>query len=303
MIRRSSYVFTLCVGLLAWSPVALAGSQCHIVDHTGPSLTPAWRHAVDSLERELAASTSVTCDWADLVLTEEGGGVRVSAKAHDGRETSRRVGSPSGLSAVAFGLLAVAPGEPTPLPEDPLETPPPPEPVPPKAPPAPPEWDVSLSAATGVRGAFPSNVLLSDVEARVDVRVHASLLTLHVRAAPFVLAMSGPYDSDSFQETAFGLGAGHRFQLGRLAIAITGTADVAYVWIENDLLNASSERAQLRLGAVARLGYPLGRAVRLSAALDADVSPTDLLNGPAPAGLPPYPIFTVGVRLGVEVML
>ena len=302
MTRRSSPAFLLCLGLLAWSSSSSAGSQCHIVDHTGPSLASAWRRAVDSLERELAASTSVTCDWADLILTEDGGGIRVIAQAHDGRETSRRVGSPAGLSAVAFGLLAVAPGEPKPLPDDPLEIPPPSEPTPVRALP-PPDWDVSLSAATGVRGAFPSNVLLSDVEARVDVRVHESLLTLHVRAAPFVLAMHGPYDSDSFQETAFGLGVGHRFQLARLTLSLTGTADVAYIWIENDALNASAERAQLRLGAVARAGYALGRRLRLNATLDGDISPTDLLNGPAPVGLPPYPIFTVGARFGVEVML
>ncbi len=293
-----------CLATLASSASAHAGSTCRVIDRTDPStLTPAWRSAVESLEREVAASLDAACQGVELVLTTDGGGVRVTATAADGRATSRRVTAPVGLSAVAFGLLAAAPGESAVLPPDPHEVPPPPEPPGPPAPPPPPDWGISVSASSGIRAAFPSDVLLTDFEVRADLLTHDWLVTIHVRAAPLVLAMPGTYDLDSFQETAFGLGFGRQIHLGRAVLAVTGSADVAYVWIESDPLNESSERAQLRLAAVARLGYPVSHAVRLNAAVDAELSPTGLVNGASDPGLPAYPAVTLGLRLGAEVML
>jgi hypothetical protein len=299
------------VALLAavWPSVGIASPTCRVVDHLDvSSLTPAWRVAVESLHRELAASLDAACDGVELALSEDHGGVRVTARARDGRETNRRVATPVGLSAVAFGLLSAAPGEAlpgdvAPAAPDPLEIPPPPEPPPPRPPPPPPEWGVSVSASTGVRAELPSDVLLSEFEVRADLQLHGWLVMVHVRAAPIVLALPGPYDVDAFQESVFGLGFGRQVKLGRAVLALTGVADVAYVWVENDALNLSSERAQLRIAAVARIGVPVSKAVRLNAALDADASPTEPIGGPSGAGLPAYPIVTFGLRVGAEVLL
>ena len=294
--------FTL-VASVSVPAAALAGtaSACHVVDSLDRSvLTPAWRGAVDALEREISVST---CHGVELSLTHDCEAVRVTARAQDGRETSRHVATPAGLSAVAFGLLAVAPGEEIATPEDPLEVPPPPEP--PSAPPAAalPSWELSFSASTGVRAAFPTDVLVADFDVRADLLVHSWLLTLRVRASPLVLAMRGTYDDDAYDEAAVGLGLGRQLRLGRSVLALTGESNVTYIWIESDALNLSMERAQLRLAAVARWGYPVGRGVRLHAAVEGEISPTGLVNGASEAGLAAFPAFTLGLCLGAEVVL
>ena len=133
--------------------------------------------------------------------------------------------------------------------------------------------------------------------------VHSWLLTLRVRASPLVLAMRGTYDDDAYDEAAVGLGLGRQLRLGRSVLALTGESNVTYIWIESDALNLSMERAQLRLAAVARWGYPVGRGVRLHAAVEGEISPTGLVNGASEAGLAAFPAFTLGLCLGAEVVL
>jgi hypothetical protein len=150
---------------------------------------------------------------------------------------------------------------------------------------------------------FPTDVLIADFDVRADLAVNDWLVTFGVRAAPLVLAMRGPYDVDAYDEASVGLGLGRQLRRGRSVFALTGGASVAYVWVENDSLNLSAERAQLRLAAIARWSYPAGARVRFCATLDGEVSPTGLVNGFAGAGLARFPAFTAGFRLGAEVVL
>jgi hypothetical protein len=169
--------------------------------------------------------------------------------------------------------------------------------------PAAPPWGITFSAATGIRAAFPTDVLLADFDVRADLLLHDWLVTFGVRAAPFVLAMRGPYDDDAYDEAAIGLGLGRQLKLGGSVLALTGGASVVYVWVENDNLSISTERAQLRIAALARWSYPSKATVRFNATLDAEVSPTGLVNDYAGADLAPFPTVTLGLRLGTEVLL
>jgi len=283
-------------------------AACQVVTTVDPgALSPAWHNALESLEREIAVSSSSVCHGVVLILSEDQGGVRVTARAPDGQVTIRRVASPGGLSAVAFGLLVVAPieVEPERPPPAPLELPPttPLQPAVHTPPPAPDPWAISVSASTGVRAAFPSNVLLGELDVRADLRIHTWLVTFGLRATPLTLVQRGPFDPDAYQETGLGLGLGRELSFGRSALAITGAASVMYIWLENDSLGESAEQAQLRLAAVARWGYQITHAVRLNAAVDGEIAPSGFVTGVTQPGLVAFPAFTVGGRLGVEVLL
>jgi hypothetical protein len=303
--KHLSGTFALVLTMLVRASVALAAPPCRVVDKTDPALrTPEWRSAVESLQHEVAASLDSACANVELALTTDSGGVRITARASDGRETSRLVGTPAGLSAVAFGLLTAAPGEAVapvvggPAVQPSPASPPPPEPV------RLADAGLTFSLASGVRAEFPSRVLLQDFEVRADSLVHDWVVTVHVRAAPIVLAMPGIYDSDSFQEAGFGLGFGRQLRLGPASVlVVTGAADVTYVWIENDALDLSSERAQVRLAVVARAAHRVSRVARLFAALDGELSPTGLVSSSSPPGLLLYPTWSLGFRLGAEVLL
>ena len=299
-------------GACVWLPAAASAQStvaCRVVDRLDQaSLSSAWRKAVESLTREVIAavgSGAAPCSGIDLVLTPEGGSVRVTARALDGRETGRLVPLPAGLSAIAFGLLAVAPGEAIPAPADPHEIPPPPDPVvvPVPTPPLPPAWVLSFSASTGVRAVFPTDVLVAEFDVRADLALHDWLVTFRVRAAPLVLAMRGPYDEDAYDEAGVGLGLGRQLRLGRSVLELTGEANVTFIWLENDVLNLDAERAQARLAAVARWTYPVSHALRVNADVDGEISPTGLVNASAAPGLASLPVFTLGLRIGGEVLL
>jgi hypothetical protein len=287
---------------------AEASPGCRVInalESTGA--TPAWRDAVQQLEREVSVAPPSACQGTDLILTETAVGVRITAKARDGRQASRDVAAPAALAAVAFGMLASAPRETLPPPPVPSAStfdaeavlgaassfPSPPPPV----------WGLTFSASTGLRALFPTDVVVAEFALRADVLVHDWLLTFGLRAAPVVVVMRGPYDDDAYDETAIGLGFGRQLRIDRSVVSLTGGANVAYVWVENDALGLSAERSQLRLAAVARWSFAIDRAVRLNVTLDGEASPTGLINGSAGPGLTAFPAFTLGLHLGGEVLL
>jgi hypothetical protein len=289
----------LSLALAAWPARATA---CQLTSRIEPRvLSSEWQRAVESLERAVAASDASVCHGVELVVSLEDGAVTVTAQARDG-VAKRRVRSPTGLSAVAFGLLAVAPNEATPATAERLELPPPTETIP-KPPPPPAVWAVAFTGATGVRGLFPTRVLVGELEAGLDVHYHAWIVTLAMRASPVTLVGRGGFDPDSYQETGFALGVGRELELGRSVLSLRGTSGITYVWIESDSANESSEQPQLRLAGVGRWAFSVGHAVRLTATIDGEIAPTGVANGASQVGLPKYPAFTVAGRLGAEVAL
>jgi len=260
---------------------------------------------MESLKRELAAALPVPCEGIEITLSFEHGDVRVSAKAPDGREASRVVRQPSGLSAVVFGLRVMAPRELQPAPPEPLELPPPPEPSP--LPPVVAPFDeakrASVSAAAGARWGLPTHVVMADFEARADLSVHHWLITLSGRLAPLSVSSRLAFDEDAYAEAAIGLGFGRELIFGRSSLELTVGPSFAYIWMESDAKNLAVEHAQLRFGATGRWAYPISRHFRGIVALDTELAPSGLSDTTAPAGLAPYPGFTVGLRFGVEAAL
>jgi hypothetical protein len=273
-----------------------------------PDIAPpdrAWAQAADALARDLAAAPGA-CNGIALTLAWERGGARLLARTPDGLTTSRRVTSPEALSAVAFGLIAAAPVERVAPGPDPRDLPPPEARVGHPAPLVSP-FDlvsrISVSAAAGLRAAFPTNVLMVDFELRADLVVHGWLVTLTMRAAPTAEPSRLPTDSDAYEEAAVGLGLGREVRFGSSAIDLGAGPNVTYVWMESDGMNLSAEELQLRLAGVARWGYTLSRHVRVNATLDGELAPSALIHTGYQAGLAPFPAVTVGLRLGAEVAL
>jgi hypothetical protein len=302
-----------------------AGPVCTLVQgFDAAPLSPAWRRSIESLRRELAAAPG-SCHGVTLVATLEGPPdapvVRVLAHAPDGAEASRLVRDPVGLSAVAFGLLAAAPAAPSSgtEPSDATSSPAPP-PLPRVARARVPEGDdpaepvdvpqvrgpvdgVTLSASTGARAAFPTNVVMADFDVRLDVAVHGWIVSVAMRAAPFSAPSRAAYDDDAYDETAFALGVGRELRTGRSALVLTGGPALTYMWMENDVLDVSSQRAQLRLAGVARWAFEMSPRLRLNVTFDGEVSPSGIINSHYVAGLAPYPAFTLGLHVGTEALL
>jgi hypothetical protein len=213
---------------------------------------------------------------------------------------------PISLSPVTFGLLAGIPREASPVVADPLDVPPPEPPPAAKAPGAP--FDaparVSVSFATGARVAVPTTAILAELELRADIVIHQWLLTVSLRAVPLAASNRIAFDGDDYEETALAFGVGREVRLGRSALQLTIGPCLAYTWMERDTpALISGEYAQLRIGAVARWGYPISRSFRLNIAIDGEVVPRALVNDEYQSGLPPFPQFTTGLRIGGEVVL
>jgi hypothetical protein len=162
---------------------------------------------------------------------------------------------------------------------------------------------MSFAGATGVRGLFPTHVLVGELEASLDVHYHAWIVSLAMRASPLTLVGNGGFDLDAYQETGFALGVGRELAVGRSVLSLRGTSGITYVWIESDIVNESSQQAQLRLAGVGRWAFSISHSVRLTTTIDGEVAPTGVANGTSQPGLPRYPAFSVAARLGAEVVL
>jgi hypothetical protein len=266
---------------------------------------PEWRHALEALERELAVTPTIACNGVALTIAWEPRGARIVARSADGLETSRLVGSPLALSAVAFGLLAAAPTEPTAPPPDLRDLPPPDAAAPPRAR-VPPEdlvSHLSVSVASGARAGFPTKVVMADVELRADLFVHSWLVTLSMRATPLAVSPRLADDPDAYDETAIALCFGRELRAGRSAFDLTFGPNLTYIWMENDAANLSTEHAQLRLAAIARWGYGVTSRVRLNVTFDGELAPSGLSHPSYEMGLAPFPAVTLGLRVGAEVAL
>jgi len=273
------------------------------------TLAPEWREAVAVLRRQVALGSDDDCRLVAITLEREGTGIRVRARSADGAETSRLVVAPRSLAAVTFGLLAGIPRErhaSNVAAPDPLELPPP-EPPSARRAIAPAPFDtpsrVTLSFATGARVGVPTTVLMAELELRADVVVHQWLLTLSLKADPIATSTHVPFDGDGYEETAIAFGVGREIRVGRSAFEITGGPGLAYTWMESDVPVISGEFAQVRVGAVVRWGYAVSSSFRFTVTVDGELVPRALVNDHYQAGLPAFPWFTSGLRLGGEVAL
>ncbi len=303
-LSLATTVLALCV-----SSLSLADElPCPLIVSLDPgALDPSWQKALASLRSELEAGTAASCHGVALVVSMDRDAMRVLAHARDGSETSRLVRDPVGLSAVAFGLLVAAPGEEAPaapavapaVDARPISIPP--ATVLPEGTGA--VDRISLSASTGARAAFPTNVVMADFDVRVDIVLHRWVVSVGMRAAPFAAPSRAAYDDDAYDETALAIGFGREVAAGASSFVLTAGPSLTYMWMENDVLAVSTERAQLRLGGTVRWAYRLSPAVRINVTVDAEVAPSGLLTSGYPTGLAPFPAATFGLHVGTEAIL
>jgi len=308
----SNVALSLCVALVTGSlsleQVARAANErtCGVKVAAGdPAPTVAWQRALEGLEADLAAVPGAACAGVELTVTWESSEARVQARTPDGLETSRVVASPDALSAVAFGLLVAAPTEPPQVDTDPRDLPPrdPPAVLRPPKPPTDVLPHLSVSVASGVRGGFPTNVVMVDFELRADLFVHSWLVTIAMRAAPIGVSGRLKDDPDGYEETAIALAVGRELSFGRSSLDVVAGPNLTYIWMENDAANLEAEHAQLRLVALARWGVGVSRRLRVNATLDGEIAPSEFNHTTFEKGLAPFPEFTVGLRIGAELAL
>jgi hypothetical protein len=279
-------------------PVALLA--CEPVHLYAPDVLPAdWSAAVSALRDQLATADT-DCAVIALRLEAASQGAKLVAVTREGRYGERVVPVPSVLAATAFGLLASIP------PEEPRETPP----IVPKPPPAegatahpPPqaERDVHawLALAAGLRAGAGAALPMIDFEGRADAVLGPWLFALSAR---YGFSVGPDLDDYQYEETVITLGAGRRIAIGRGALDLTVSPEIALMglqWDQDDPDPRSGTASAFRVGVAARWSSPLAGVWRFTMTADADAAPTEVGHpielGPGVVALPTW---TVGVRLG-----
>jgi hypothetical protein len=318
-VRKAKHAPAIWVGVLLLTMTQRAAkaqdSACELVAvDAAPGLQAGWLRAADDLRAALAHEvTGPECIALRLELEPSTSGILVRVRSADGRETTREVADPHALVPVVLGLLAAAPRDgpmparlaapPAPLPRLVAQGEPHPEAAPTTI--APTRVGVTLGLSTGIRAGVPTDVAMWDNELRIDVLLHAWSVVAALRYA-FLGQVSGiAPDTDAYEEIGFGFGAGKELTWGRHSLDLTLSPSVVFVNMERDSpVESAGELAQLRIGAAARYGYPVGHGWRLTLTLDSDIAPGSLIRDRYPApDLPPIPAWTVGLRVGAATSL
>lgn len=283
-------------------------------------LAPDWLDAVGELTRTLAELPVAQCRPLTLILERTDGMVRLTAQAEDGQRAVRVVAQPSMLVPIALGL--VVSGAPEATKED--NTPPPPatttNAVPPPTPPSevvpvpssrlapssaavatPHPIAVWLGLAVGGRIGVPSTISMVDVEGRVDLRVEPLLLFVSFRNVPVGFVAGQGFDGDAYHESSISFGVGRSFGLGRTLLDLSIAPSLVTMRLSKDTpTHSRANDGELRVGASARLNFPLSPNWRLTLAVDTDVIPDFLRSEERIDPLPAFPSWTTGLCVGIS---
>jgi hypothetical protein len=318
---RTARLRPLCAMLASATVVATAPAlraaevgenlPCHSVRLAiDPRLDATWTSAATDLRAKLEGLGPSECGHVAIAVDRDVRGAAVRALASDGRETRRTLGNPRSLAPVVLGLLAMAPDEPSArqpsalaLAVDPRELPPPDEkPATPLDHPK--DLGLTVGVATGVRAGLPTQVAMADAELRVDLHVREWFVLASLRYAP--IAASPRFlnnDGDTYSEIAVALGVGRTFRAGPSTFDLALVPSVAVLSMETSD-DVDQDLAELRIGGSGRWAYPIGGNWRFTVTLDSDLAPGAFAGSSrADPTLPPFPAWTMGLRVGAAASL
>jgi hypothetical protein len=280
-------------------------------------LPTGWLDAMGELTRTLAELPLAQCRPLTLILEHTDGTVRLTAQAEDGQRAVRVVAQPSMLVPIALGLVVSGAPEATkedPAPPPPTNAVPPPSPaseiVPvPSSRPAPSSADVApphpvavwLGLAVGGRVGVPSTISMVDVEGRVDLRVDPLLFFVSFRNVPVGFVAGQGFDGDAYHESSIAFGVGRSFGVGRALLDLSIAPSLVTMRLSKDSpTHSRANDGELRVGAAARLNFPLSPNWRLTLAVDTDVIPDFLRSEERIDPLPAFPSWTTGLCVGIS---
>jgi hypothetical protein len=320
-IRRAGVALSVGLGIASTAPAIAArtGPCAPIVARSDrASLPAAWRDALDALVRATAREGMPwSCPGGSVELTVDassGGGMLTVYDAH-GRSVSRPVPAPADLVPTGEALLAA-----------PLED---------RAPPAPP---ASVGDAAEARGApqsaanpvAPPKDPRVQIEALLGPRVSGPGPMGWMGGKAGVLLPFGPWSLGlwarldyvvggpprapagfSMSEVCVGLALGRRLLSGPLELRVSLDPSVADPGMEagqEDMAHPEGSRVAFRIGTALTGTFRIAGIFRGMVTLDGELTPVGLAGLqriPPDNGitLPPMPVYTAGLSLGVEAIL
>ncbi len=310
----------------ALSARARGQAACAGIEVVGASdLSASWATATEDLRKQMPVAAPGACAAMTLTVQSDAEGqARLVATSKDGRRAERLVDKPSSLGSMALGLVASlppdemrgdvktmsAPDQQTAPPSSTapeITKPPTPTPAPTSQTPAaanaassdsPHVW---LGGGLGARAAEPSATGMLDLEAHGDLEVRHWFLTVSLRYGSSIGETLTTSDA-TYEETVIGIGVGRTFPIGKTALQILIEPSIASVTIDDDddANGSAGSRSEVRAGAAVRWSIPLDNLWRFAISADSDLSPRSLAHYVyVDSSLPPLPLWTGGLRLGV----
>jgi hypothetical protein len=226
-----------------------------------------------------------------------------------GRAVSRRLTGPDEVVPTGEALLASL------IVEESASPPPPPTELPPHALPstAPADPRAQLHALIGPRVSGPGAMAWGSGQLRVLVPFGAWSLSFWTRYDVHLAGPSGDWTNLGASAVSAGLGAGRQIFSRPFELRATVDPSLAVVLMESgfeNLPHPEGAKVAFRLGTGLSAVFPIAGMFRGVVALDGEFAPAGVNGGirnidtrDQPPQLPPVPVYTAGLLLGIEASL
>jgi hypothetical protein len=264
-----------------------------------------WRDALEALARATAQEgLPWSCPGGSVTLTlEAGDGALVTVTDGRGRAVSRHVPGPDELVPTAEALLA------SPLEESVPPPPPPPPPAPATVGPTDPRAQIQV--LIGPRASGPGAMAWGSGLLRVQLPLGPWSLGFWTRYDVHLAGPDGPWATFRTSAVSAALSVGRQIVSRPFELRATFDPSIAVVIMESgyeNLPHPEGAKPALRLGTSLSGLFPIAGVIRGVVSLDGEFAPAGLTGTgisnidthDTPPQLPPVPVYTVGLLLGIE---
>lgn len=273
-----------------------------------------WRAALEALARATAQEgLPWSCPGGSVELVPDpAGGAELTIRDGRGRAITRKVAAPDEVVPTGEALLAVPldegqPVAPPPPPE--VGEPPPPPPVFPPARIGPADARAQIQLLIGPRVSGPDAIAWGSALGRLQLPLGPWFLGFWVRYDAHLAGPRGHWEHFETSAVSGALSVGRRVVSGPFELRVTLDPSIAVVMMESgheDEPHPEGAKPAFRLGTSVLGLFPISGAFRGVVGLDGEFAPAgiggfrniDTHNNPPQ--LPPVPVYTAGLLLGVE---
>jgi hypothetical protein len=262
-----------------------------------------WRAALEALVHATAQEgLPWSCPGGSVALAPgASGSAELTITDAGGRTVSRRVAGPGEVVPTGEALLASLIVEPPPPPSPPVE---PPRRADPRA---------QLQALIGPRVSGPGAMAWGSGQGRVIVPFGPWSLSFWGRYDVHLAGPTGSFTNLGTSAVSAGLGAGRQILSGPFELRATIDPSLAVVLMESgyeNLPHPEGAKVAFRLGTALSALFPIAGVFRGVVSLDGEFAPAGVNGGlgnidthDQPPQLPPVPVYTAGLLLGIEATL
>jgi hypothetical protein len=306
---RRSAALLVAMGALAAAPdVAGRSGSCVPVQIASEAskLRGPWRAALQALVDATAQEgLPWSCPGGSVALAPgASGGALLTITDAKERTVSRRVAGPAEVVPTGEALLASLSIQ---------ESPPPPPPPPPPDEPVRPDPHVQIQATLGPRASGSAAMAWGSGQLRVLRSLGPWSLSAWTRYDAHLAGPDGDWTNFGASAVSVGLGAGRQILSGPFELRATVDPSIAVVFMESgheDMSRADGSKVAFRLGTALSALFPIRGIFRGVVSLDGEFAPAGVKCGlgnidtqDQSPQLPPVPVYTAGLLLGIEASL